>query len=193
MWDNLVIFKERLENEDLFLSQEIYIFSKNLHIFWDTAMSQLLFQIPIISKTFGWEGFCLDGDTWGCQLIIVCRKTQEAFFPFQNFWLQLHPLKPSSDSSTHSKLLPNSIRRPISISGLCSGVSYQIKLVPNANKSKLAVHTDLFGAALGQLIEWLNVSCTVNLINNSNFYYAQMQGKQGPEELSDSPRWEGCN
>ena len=101
-------------------------------------MSQLLFTIPIISKTFGWEGFCLDADTWGCELIIVCWKTQqEAFFfsPFQNFWLQLPQRKPSSDLSTHGMLLPNSIRRPISISGLCSGVPYQIKLVPSANKS----------------------------------------------------------
>lgn len=129
MWDNLAIFKEK----GLFVAREIYIFAEHLHIFLGhedvSAPSSSWFPSP--SQLLDWKFSLWPWHKMSAKKKKHHRKHSNAGC-FLKPWLQ--QLQPFPDSSTHSMLVQNSIcfniLYSISISGLCSGVSYQIKLLP---------------------------------------------------------------
>lgn len=165
--------------------QKIYIFSgtrRCLSSFsWFPSSSQLL-DGKVLSRL--WQ--------MRCQLVIVCWKYCKKHCNtgcFSNFWLQIQQLQSLSDLSTHSMSVPNSngfnILQPIRVSRLCSGVSYQIKLLPTQINLISCAHRLIQCSAV--TADWLvGVSCTPNLINYSNFHYTQMLGRNFQRSRDDT-------
>lgn len=178
MWDNLVIFKERLENEDAFMSQEIYIFFKRFTYFLGHEAASA--PLPNFHHPHNiWTGrFYRNCDTWDISESLFVKK-----------YLLFKPLTPTTPVSLRF-INPTSIGFNIlyliSISGLCSGVSYQIELLPTQTNLICCAHRLIQHSAV--TADWVvDVSCTVNLINNLHFYYTQTW------ESDSQKSWDGKN
>lgn len=143
MWAHLAIFKESLESDDVFVFQEIYIFFKQSTYFMGHKAPHW----------FPSSSLCFDG--WPSDNMVTLKLSVYDYSTKKNT-TNLAALPPRSAILTSFLL--------ISVSGLRSGVTYQIKPLPSNLIScarKLILHVD-------GMANWAaNVSRSVNWIKNS--------------------------